>query len=139
MIIPCFRCRKEIDTPNDSNADYIIASDTIVNEKCEVLLIVTHNEKTLDKQIKMQELDEDGASKYPKLKVDDAEYTRTKIDGMAEARGVPENLLIRVEVKEEIIPVQKADIICPACFRETDFVIWGVHKAKVAELEKKVE
>lgn len=29
MKIPCFRCKKEIDTPNSSNADYIIAEDTI--------------------------------------------------------------------------------------------------------------
>jgi len=29
MIIPCFRCGKEIDTPDSSNADYIIAEDTI--------------------------------------------------------------------------------------------------------------
>ena len=28
MIIPCFRCRKEIDTPNASNADYVIGEDT---------------------------------------------------------------------------------------------------------------
>lgn len=29
MIIPCFRCGKEIDSPNSSNADYIMAEDTI--------------------------------------------------------------------------------------------------------------
>jgi len=29
VIIRCFRCGKEIDTPNDSNADYIIAEDAI--------------------------------------------------------------------------------------------------------------
>lgn len=29
MKIPCFRCGKEIDTPNSSSADYIIAGDTI--------------------------------------------------------------------------------------------------------------
>ncbi len=29
MIIPCFRCGKEINTPSSSNADYIIADDMI--------------------------------------------------------------------------------------------------------------
>lgn len=29
MKIPCFRCDKEIDTPDASNADYIIAPDTV--------------------------------------------------------------------------------------------------------------
>ncbi|MBA7658855.1 hypothetical protein ES703_66815 [subsurface metagenome] len=56
MIISCFRCGKEIDTPNPTNADYIIAEDTVV-------------------------------------------------DG-----------------------VQKTAIICPDCYKPSDFVIWGVHK-----------
>jgi len=29
MIIKCFRCGKEIDTPNEVNADYIMAEDTL--------------------------------------------------------------------------------------------------------------
>jgi DNA-directed RNA polymerase subunit RPC12/RpoP len=32
MIIKCFRCSKEIDTPNAHNADYIMAEDTKVME-----------------------------------------------------------------------------------------------------------
>ena len=28
MIIPCLRCGKEIDTPDASNADYVMAEDT---------------------------------------------------------------------------------------------------------------
>lgn len=64
MIIPCFRCGKEIDTPNSSNADYIMAKDTI--------------ETTIKD-------------------------------------GKPED-------------IQKTGIICPDCYRDTDFVIWGVHK-----------
>jgi len=32
MIIPCFRCGKELNNPDASNADYIIAEDTKVME-----------------------------------------------------------------------------------------------------------
>ena len=28
MIIKCFRCKRDIDTPSPKNADYIIAEDT---------------------------------------------------------------------------------------------------------------
>jgi DNA-directed RNA polymerase subunit RPC12/RpoP len=32
MIISCFRCQKELESPNSSNADYIMAEDTKVTE-----------------------------------------------------------------------------------------------------------
>ena len=35
MIIPCFRCGKGLESPNASNADYIIAEDTKVMELAE--------------------------------------------------------------------------------------------------------
>ena len=66
MIIECFRCGKKIDTPNPSNADYIIAEDT--------------KETTI----------EDGLPKE----------------------------------------IQKTGIICPEDHKDTDLVIWGVHKVK---------
>jgi len=65
MLIPCFRCGKQLDSPNASNADYIIAEDT-----------------------KVTELAEDGTP----------------------------------------MEVQKTGIICPDCYKDTDIVIWGVHK-----------
>jgi hypothetical protein len=65
MIIPCFRCGKELNNPDASNAEYIIAEDT-----------------------KAMELAEDGAP----------------------------------------VEIQKTGIICPDCYKPTDFVIWGVHK-----------
>ena len=67
MIIPCFRCGKEIDTPEPKNADYIMAKDIV------------------------DTVVEDGESK----------------------------------------DIQKTAIICPKCYKKTDFVIWGVHKKKV--------
>lgn len=33
MIIKCFRCGKEIDTPDNSNADYVIGKDMVVKEE----------------------------------------------------------------------------------------------------------
>lgn len=35
MIIPCFRCKKELESPNASNADYIMAEDTKAMELAE--------------------------------------------------------------------------------------------------------
>ena len=35
MIIKCFRCGKEMDSPDASNADYIIAEDTKAMESTE--------------------------------------------------------------------------------------------------------
>lgn len=66
MIIPCFRCKKAIDRPDSSNADYIIAEDTI----------------------------------------------ETVIED-----GVPKD-------------IQKTGIICPKCYKPTDFIIWGIHKGQ---------
>lgn len=66
MIIPCFRCGKEIDAPNASNADYVVAEDTI----------------------------------------------ETVIED-----GLPKD-------------IQKTGVICPDCYKDTDKVIWGVHKKR---------
>ncbi|GAI86136.1 unnamed protein product, partial [marine sediment metagenome] len=74
MVIPCFRCGKEIDTPDEHNADYIMAEDTIVREPREVLLALKHNPATLVKQAQMEEYDEDGVLKYPDLAIGDSEY-----------------------------------------------------------------
>ena len=54
--VNCIRCNKQIDHPDSSNADYIMAEDTIVEG------------------------------------------------------------------------TQKTGVVCPDCYKETDFVIWGVHK-----------
>jgi len=35
MIIPCFRCGKELNSPDASNAEYIIAEDTKAMELAE--------------------------------------------------------------------------------------------------------
>lgn len=129
MIIPCFRCGKEIDTPNTSNADYIIAQDTIVKEPREVLLALKHNQATLIKESKMAELDEDGNPKYPDLVIADSEYDREEIPNIKAAKTIGGDLVkLIVEVRNK--DIQKTGIICPGCYKDTDFVIWGVHKSK---------
>ena len=60
------RENQNINMPNDSNADYIMAEDTI----------------------------------------------ETIVEN-----GVPKE-------------IQKTGVICPECYRDTDFVIWGIHKKK---------
>ncbi len=57
MNIQCFRCHKEINTPDSSNADYVIAEDMIVKEARESLVALKHNEKTLAKEQQIKELE----------------------------------------------------------------------------------
>lgn len=114
MIIPCFRCKKKIDTPDAPNADYIIAEDTIVREPREVFIALKHNQVTLAKQAEMAE-------------IDDSEYDAVEIPNVEAAKAIGEDLVkVIVEVREK--DIQKTGVICPKCYRPTDFVIWGVHK-----------
>lgn len=136
MIIPCFRCGKNIDTPNSSNADYIIALDTIIKEPGEVLVALKHNKITLAKQAKMTEietyLDGDGITeltrpKYPDLTIEDNEYDAVEIPDFEASKSLGGDLIrVVVEIKEK--DIQKTGIVCPDCYKDTDFVIWGVHK-----------
>ncbi len=145
MIIPCFRCGKEIDTPDASNADYVITEDTVSREPREVLIALKHNQATLAKEARMAEtktyLAEDGVSeltrpKYPGLVIADSEYAQIEIPNIEASRSIGEDLVkVIAEVKEK--DIQKTGIICPNCYKDTDFVIWGVHKTKLEALEKK--
>ena len=124
MIIPCFRCGKEIDTPNSSNADYVMAEDTKGQEIRESLVALKHNQSTLDKQSKKEE-------------ITDEEYDAVIVASYEEAQRDLGEDLVKVVVKPVEVAIQKTGIICPECYRKTDFVIWGVHKARVEKLEKK--
>jgi DNA-directed RNA polymerase subunit RPC12/RpoP len=124
MIIPCFRCGKKIDTPNASNADYIMAEDTKGQEIRESLVALKHNQSTLEKQGNKEE-------------ITDEEYDTIIVASYEEAeRNLGEDL-VKVVVKPVEVDVQKTGVICPDCYRGTDFVIWGVHKARVKKLKKK--
>lgn len=127
MIIKCFRCEREIDTPDASNADYIMAPDTIVREPREVLLALKHNQATLAKQAKINELDEKGNPKYPDLVIDDGECDAVEIPNVEASKALGEYLVkVIAEVRDK--DIQKTGVICLDCYRPTDFIIWGVHK-----------
>lgn len=114
MIIPCFRCGKGIDTPDSSNADYVIAADMVAREPREVLLALRHNQATLAKQAKGQDIAD---SEYDSIEIPDIEARKT----------IGEDLVkVVAEMREK--DIQKTGVICPGCRRPTDFVIWGVHK-----------
>ncbi|MBA7588031.1 hypothetical protein ES708_30079 [subsurface metagenome] len=117
MIIKCFRCSKEIDTPNASNADYIMAEDTKETETRESLAALKHNQATLKKESRKKEIMDD-------------EYDAAVVASYEEAeRNLGEDL-VKVIVKPIEVEIQKTGIICPECCKPTDFVIWGVHKEK---------
>lgn len=99
MIITCFRCGKELNSPDISNADYVIARDMIAREKREALFAVKKSGE------------------------------RVGIRDVAEARLMPD--LERVEVRLVDEDIQKTGIVCPDCYKETDTLIWGVHKEDV--------
>lgn len=115
MIIKCYRCGKKIDTPDASNADYIIAEDTFTDEKVEVLEAI--------------QLSEEGKElKKAGLAISEEHKVRTEVPSFDEASWLPD--VERIEATKKIKPVQKTGIICLKCHKRTDFVIWGVHKKK---------
>ncbi|MBA7663888.1 hypothetical protein ES703_71936 [subsurface metagenome] len=127
MIIKCFRCGKEIDAPDEHNADYIIAPDTVVREPREVLIALKHNQATLAKQTRMGEVDKEGNRKYPDLTIADSEYDAVEISDFEASQAIGEDLVkVIAEVREK--DIQKTGVICPECHKPTDFVIWGVHR-----------
>ena len=128
MWIPCCPCGKKIREPNASNADYIIATDTVVREPVEVLIALKHNQATLDKVAKMKVGDIDGTSKIAELLINDNEYDAVEVESIKAAhQSIGEDLVkVVAEVREK--DIQKTGIICPDCYKPTDSVIWGVHK-----------
>lgn len=128
MIIPCFRCGKEINTPDASNADYIIAEDTLTEELRDVLIAVQFTEEAKGAMDEIKSL-EAAALKVPdELRLRASQRARTVVPSVEAAKELPD--LERVEVERRLVAVQKTGIICPGCYRDTDTVIWGVHKEK---------
>ncbi len=143
----CFRCHKVIDRPglvsviegvdeNDKlivktffNADYIIASDTVVTEPREVLFALKHNSSTLFKETQILETEvylDDVRPKYPGLKITDEEYDAVEIPDFKVSKQIAG--VVKVVVREKDVAVQKTGIICPEDYKPTDEVIWGFHK-----------
>lgn len=138
MKIRCFRCDKKIDTPGfvakriltnrtskggkpirkiikEFNADYIIAEDTKSREMANVLVALAHNPATLEKQSRGEE-------------IADEEYDAIIVTSYEEAQEKIGEDLVKVIIKTMEVEIQKTGIICPGCYRPTDFVIWGAHK-----------
>ena len=136
MKIPCFRCQKGIDTPNNLTADYVIAEDMIVKEPREVLIALKHNQSTLAKQAQMSEVEtylaEDGITeltrpKYPDLVIADNEYDEVEIPDVEASKSIGKDFVkVLVSIREK--DIQKTGIVCPDCYKDTDFIIWGIHK-----------
>ena len=137
MIITCFRCGKELNSPNASNADYIIAKDTVEKEPREVTLVLKENQATLAKRARI--IEENSVLSDTRERVTptedfirnqfaESEYTIIEAASVAQAvRDLGENFVrAKVEVREKAI--QKTAVICTTCYRETDVVIWGVHR-----------
>jgi len=124
MKIKCFRCEKEIDAPNSKNADYIIASDTIITEQREVLKALKEGTRFDEKKVKMAEVNE-GRPRYPNLKVTDKDYDKVELEKYEDAKLVPRFFKLITEIEEK--QIQKTGIICPKCYKKTDAVIWGIH------------
>lgn len=126
MKMPCFRCGKEIDAPNASNADYVIADDMIAKESKEALFSLEHNEHTRHKQAVIDDLIERGLPIPPQAQVRDKEYDWVELPDISASHPGEVKLVVKVVEKD----IQKTGIICPGCYRDTDKVIWGVHKKK---------
>jgi hypothetical protein len=115
----CNRCNKVIVHPDNTNADYVIASDGITSDWVDVLYAKVHNTTTID-MLKAIELDPE-APKIPPDVYDTIELTN--LDGLEDILG-----LHNVYQVKELRPVQKTLIVCPVCHLDNDILIWGVHK-----------
>ena len=101
----CIRCNKDLGHADSSNADYVIADEFIVKEKREQMYAVTDNPLVKDELL-------------------------TEL--FIPIKQTTDSLLIpdvkRIEVKIEDVDVQKTGVVCPECYKETDAIIWGIHK-----------
>ncbi len=136
MIIACFRCDKAINTPDKNNADYIIAEDTIVEEhRPHFIQIPKTTEELLLEEATLQE-------ELKKYKAIIKDYEESNIEPQSlpiediydEVAAIEEELIKGpnsdklVTLRGKKVQIQKTGIICPDCYLDTDFVIWGVHK-----------
>jgi len=106
----CYRCKEQLTEkrPISKYVDYVIAKDITATNEENVLIALMHNQGTLKKL----------EAKEPIM---DDEYTRTPfIDTLENVAKVV------TELQKEI--VQGTGLVCPKCYRDTDTVIWGVHK-----------
>ncbi len=106
----CYRCNKPLIRPIPKNADYIMAADTVVEEVKEVQIALKPNDVTKAKSL-------------AKEVIEDKDYDQVEVTNALEALGA-----VKINIETRVKNVQKTGLICPDCYKETDFVIWGVHK-----------
>ena len=99
MIVKCFRCGTELDSPDNRNADYIIAKDTMASDPREVFVAMIQGET-------------EGVEVVSR-KVAEEIYGDTLVE-------------VNVEIGDKMI--QKTGVICPQCHKGGDNIIWGIHK-----------
>ena len=126
MKIECFRCRKPINSPDASNADYVLAADMVSEELRDILVAVQSTEGAKEALAEIAELEAMGLKADEELRERSRERLRTIVSSSNEALALPG--LERVELERKSIPIQKTGVICPDCYEDTDFIIWGVHK-----------
>ena len=95
----------------------------IAKETRQVLFALNHNPATLAKQAKVSERNPDETRKYPDIVIADSEYDAIEIPNFEASVG---SVKVIVEARDK--DIQKTGIICPDCYKPTDFVIWGKHK-----------
>ncbi len=98
----CIRCNKELGQADNNNADYVIADEFIVKEKREQFYAVTTDIKDSKKEV------------------------FTPIKQTTDSLLIPN--VKRIEVKIEDVDIQKTGVVCPECYKDADFIIWGIHK-----------
>ena len=113
MIRKCLRCNKGIDSPDDKNADYVIAADFITDELRDILYVLKHNAATELKEAN-------------KEYIDNSEYDWEEVPNVAASTMIEKRVLVLA--KQEMRSIQKTGIVCPDCYKPTDTLIWGVHK-----------
>lgn len=127
MKIRCFRCGKEIDTPDETNADYVMAADIVTKESREILVALKHNQTTRAKEALMKDVNPDGSPLHPDIQVNENEFDRVEIADMSEVKRLGDDV-IKIIAERQEIDVPKTGVICLNCHRPSDLVIWGRHK-----------
>lgn len=110
-MIPCFRCGRQLHSPDSSNADYVISDDAKVSEPALVFIALKETPDTLSKK-------ENGEPVF------EEEYEHVEMGSPEEAVGA-----FKVTTDVVIRTIQRTAVVCPDCYKPTDAVIWGVHKS----------
>lgn len=126
MLIPCYRCEKQIDTPRAGNAFYVISSDALVDMEVDVCVAVCHSKEALDAA---KAIEEDGdiaeETKASSIEAELEKYEKSGIEVKDNAEALNVAGYIRTEIRREARPVQKTAIVCLDCKKDDDQVIWG--------------